>query len=250
MLAPSCWQNRLLHSVVNLKKKKKKNEMRLPHQEIDHGVKKNMGKGLEIFVFASVRIRKWFCLFFLYAGWASQRPKEKKKKKLGQAWRLSLMVSENTMRASNPALKQPALYCWRSRWHSQGDSTAELPNVSMQSRVVPFATDPAKAMILPIISHSWVHTGVGADPGAAVLTCLEGADWAHHLRLTVNMLSVLFPEQRWEACTVCFAKIMFPFSLSKATDSDMTGLYSTGLFFLRQWYLSSWSHWYGHKTSP
>lgn len=250
MLAPSCWQNRLLHSVVNLKKKKKKNEMRLPHQEIDHGVKKNMGKGLEIFVFASVRIRKWFCLFFLYAGWASQRPKEKKKKKLGQAWRLSLMVFGNTMRASNPALKQPALYCWRSRWHSQGDSTAELPNVSMQSRVVPFATDPAKAMILPIISHSWVHTGVGADPGAAVLTCLEGADWGHHLRLTVNMLSVLFPEQRREACTVCFAKIMFPFSLSKATDSGMTGLYSTGLFFLRQWYLSSWSHWYGHKTSP
>lgn len=150
--------------------------MRLPHQEIDHAVKKNMGKGLEIFVFVSVRIRKWFCLFFLYAGWASQRPKEKKKKKLGQAWRLSLMVSENTMRASNPALKQPALYCWRSRWHSQGDSTDELPNVSMHSRVVPFATDPAKAMILSIISHSWVHTGVGARSRSCSVD-LPGGSW-------------------------------------------------------------------------
>lgn len=79
MLAPSCWQNRLLHSVVNLKKKKKY-EMRLPHQEIDHGVKKNMGKGLEIFVFASVKIRKWFCLFFFMQGELLRDLRKRKKK--------------------------------------------------------------------------------------------------------------------------------------------------------------------------
>lgn len=160
------------------------------------------------------------------------------------------MVSENTMRASNPALKHPSLCHWCSRHHSQGDSPDELPNVSMQSGVVHFAIDPAKAMLLPIASCSWKHTGLRADPGAAVLTCLEGADWDHHLWLTVNRVSSLFPDRRWEAFTVCFAKIMFPFSLSEATDTGMTGWYSTGWFFLRQWYLSSWSHWYGHKTSP
>lgn len=63
-----------------------------------------------------------------------------------------------------------------------------------------------------------------------MLTSLEGADRDHHLWLTVNRVFVLFSEQRWEAFTVCFAKIMFPFSLSEATDTGMTGLYSTGLF--------------------
>lgn len=105
-----------------------------------------------------------------------------------------------------------------------------------------FCYRPCKSHAITITSCSCLHAGLRADPGVAVLTCLEGADWCHHLWLTANMGSILFPEQIWKAFTVCFAKIMFPFSLSEATDTGMIGSYSTELFFLRQWYLSSWSH--------
>lgn len=174
---------------------------------------------------------------FLYARWASHksyvirscRSKEKKK-----AWRLTLLVSVNTMTVSKPALRQLPPYCWCSGCHSKGVSTDKWTNVWMQSWVGYFAVDRVKAPLLPITSHSWRHTGCRAGPGTAAWICLEGADRDHHLWLHSKHAVCPFPEQRWEAFTVSFANIMFPFSLSQRTDIRMTALCSTGLFFLRQ----------------
>ena len=165
-----------------------------------------------------------------------------KEENLVKAWRLTPPVSVNTMNVSNLALKL-ALPCWCLGCHSKGVSTHKLPSVWMQSWVGYFTVDCVRAPLLPITSHSWMHAGYRVAPGAAVWTCVEGAEWDHHL-----VLSVL-SEWRREASMVWFASIKFPFSLSQTADTGMTALCSTGVFFLRQWYLSSWSHWYSHKRS-
>lgn len=64
-------------------------------------LKINMGKRDGDFCVCKCEDKKVVLPFLLYAGWPSPRSKEKKPSHLVRAWRLTLMVSENTMRASN-----------------------------------------------------------------------------------------------------------------------------------------------------